>query len=331
MSVGLHVAGLLAIALLLTEQRPRSSVAHSDRRAEIVLVPAQARTDAIEPTAASSSVQSLEAMGDAESMAATASAAADSLAGEGSALPSGAIPPVIPGAALPQFDGVPLSDGSQVASVGSLAGGGRPIVLPTAHEAEILAEEAARPKELPPKGIPARLSVFGAAATGRSFVFVIDRSESMGSSRLGAIAAAARELANSIESLSTDQFVQVVAYNQAASVYARRELMPASDENKRELLQFVRRIASAGGTEHNFGLQAALRLRPEVIYLFTDGGDPVPNALQIRAIRDQAAGRTQIHCIHFGRGNEPPGDAEFLKRIAAENGGQYAYIDLNRR
>jgi Ca-activated chloride channel family protein len=67
-----------------------------------------------------------------------------------------------------------------------------------------------------------------------------------------------------------------------------------------------------------------------VIFLLTDGGDPVLHAGQLRQIREEAAGRTSIHCLHFGRG-EAGAEPGFLKRLAAENGGSYVYIDMNRR
>jgi hypothetical protein len=66
-----------------------------------------------------------------------------------------------------------------------------------------------------------------------------------------------------------------------------------------------------------------------VIFLLTDGGDPVLNGGQLQLIRERAAGRTSIHCLHFGRG---PADSagHFLAKLAAQNGGNYLYIDVNK-
>jgi len=72
----------------------------------------------------------------------------------------------------------------------------------------------------------------------------------------------------------------------------------------------------------------ALRLKPEVIFLFTDGGDPVLDPGQLRLIRETAAGRTSIHCLHFGRGPQHTADNS-LSRLAAQNHGSYVYIDVN--
>ena len=96
-------------------------------------------------------------------------------------------------------------------------------------EAAILAEDALIPREKVPTGPTAQLSLFGSpAAIGRSFVFVIDRSNSMGGDGLGAIQAAAKELAVHIDQLSAEQTFQVVAYNQSVAYLTDRELIPAT-------------------------------------------------------------------------------------------------------
>src|SRR5207253_7177085 len=93
-----------------------------------------------------------------------------------------------------------------------------------------------------------------------------------------------------------------VAYNQAVAYLTDRELIAATADNKRKLLNFIANLAAYGQTEHSRGLLAALRLKPEVIFLLTDGGDPPLDPGQLRLIREEAAPRTSIHCVHFGRG-----------------------------
>jgi Ca-activated chloride channel family protein len=95
-------------------------------------------------------------------------------------------------------------------------------------------------------------------------------------------------------------------------------------------VRFVADTAAYGQTEHLRGLLAALKLKPEVIFLLTDGGEPLLDGAQLRSIRELAGGRTSIHCLHFGRGRAPEGE-HFLQRLAAENRGSYVYIDMNRR
>ena len=241
-------------------------------------------------------------------------------------------PPLIAGIALPQLPGsLPVGEGLVIApQLGGPRGKPR-IPGSSLDEAAILAEDARIPREKIPTGPTAQLSLFGSAnAEGRSFVFVIDRSSSMGGEGLGAIQAAAKELAKRLDQLSDQQTFQVVAYNDTVAYLTQRELIPATAENKRKLINFIANLAAYGQTEHYRGVTAALRTKPEVIFLLTDGGDPVLDPGQLRLIRDEAAGRTSIHCLHFGRGPQSE-SKNFLARLAAENRGSYVYIDMNTR
>lgn len=241
-------------------------------------------------------------------------------------------PPLLAGISLPDVGGnLPIGDATIPAP--QLGGSRRQPRLPVnpLDESAILAEDALIPREKIPTGPTAQLSLFGSAnAEGRSFVFAIDHSNSMGGEGLGAIQAAAKELAAHINQLTDQQTFQVVAYNQAVAYFTDRELIAATAENKRKLVTFIANLAAYGQTEHSRGLIAALRLKPEVIFLLTDGGDPPLNAGQLKLIREQAAPRTAIHCLHFGRG-EQSGSTNFLARLAAENRGSYVYIDMNGR
>jgi von Willebrand factor type A domain len=241
-------------------------------------------------------------------------------------------PPLIPGISLPDFGGnLPIGDALIAAPQLGVPRGQPRLPVNPLDEAAILAEDALIPRERIPTGPTAQLSLFGSAdAEGRSFVFVIDHSNSMGGEGLGAIQAAAKELAVHINQLTDQQTFQVIAYNQAVAYFTDRELIPATAERKRKLVTFIANLAAYGQTEHSRGLLAALRLKPEVIFLLTDGGDPPLDAGQLRTIREQAAPRTAIHCLHFGRG--PQADSKnFLARLAAENRGSYVYIDMNGR
>ena len=225
-----------------------------------------------------------------------------------------------------------VAAGPQLLDIGSATqtgrGKGRMSGLSESDVAAILADEAARAKPAGPTGPKARLSLFGSAdAEGRSFVFLIDRSQSMGHRGLGAIDAAAKELAASIDRLGPEQKFQVIAYNQKADALGGREMLSATTDNKRRLIEFVQSIVAVGATEHELGLFAALRYKPDVIFLLTDAGDPVLKAGQLRGIREAAGGRTAIHCLHFGSG-PLAADENFMERLAAENGGSYVYIDM---
>lgn len=322
LSLALHLLVLIGGAFLVTAERPTAGIDQGDRAVGVVLAQrASERTDYFaEEDAAANARQAAAPAG------ATAGASA-----AGAALPVGP-PPVLPGISLPQLPGA-LPTGEGLVGVAAPGGPGKAArVLPGLGDAEILAADAAIPREVLPTGPTAQLALFGsAAAEGRSFVFVIDRSQSMGGSGLGALQAAAAELKAQLGKLTAEQTFQVVAYNQSSVYFTEGGLVPATNDNKRRLVKFVEDIAAYGQTEHTRGLLAALRLKPEVIFLLTDAGDPVMKPADIRLVRDASRGRTSIHCLHFGRGQEPAIGAEFMQRLAAENRGSYVYIDMNTR
>jgi hypothetical protein len=239
-------------------------------------------------------------------------------------------PPLVTGVSLPQLQGgFPAGNGFVVAPPATGPRGRVRLPVSPLDEAAILAEDALIPREKVATGPTAQLSLFGSSsAEGRSFVFAIDRSNSMGGDGLGALQAAAKELSAHLDRLSDGQTFQVVAYNEAVDYLTERELIPATGDNKRKLVSFIANLAAFGQTEHSRGLLDALRMKPEVIFLLTDGGDPALHPGQLQLIREQAAGRTSIHCIQFGRGPKTA-RGSFLARLAAENRGSYVYVDMN--
>src|SRR5690349_13896223 len=76
----------------------------------------------------------------------------------------------------------------------------RPKKIPSGIDVgSVVAEEQSRIRNSLPKGEPTSLSLFGGKSVkGRSFVFLIDRSKSM---RLGALAAAEKELISALSKL----------------------------------------------------------------------------------------------------------------------------------
>ena len=66
-----------------------------------------------------------------------------------------------------------------------------------------------------------------------------------------------------------------------------------------------------------------------VVQSIFEGGRLLSALRQDKLIREQAT-RTNIHCLHFGRGKlDKP--SRFLTRLAAENRGSYTYIDMRAR
>lgn len=241
-------------------------------------------------------------------------------------------PPPSSLAKLPQLPGPFAPSGEAIVLKPLSAGrGGRPVSLLTAADkAAILAEDAARPRAQAPTGPTAKLSLFGSAeAEGRSCVFLIDRSASMGGDGLGAIEAAAAELATSVASLAESHKFQVIAYNQKPLYLTGRELISATAGNKQQLIDFIKSLPAFGATEHEVGIFAALKLKPDAIFLLTDGGDPLLNAGQLKLIRAEAKG-TAFHSLHFGSGPRTE-ERSFLQTLAEYTGGSYLYVDMAER
>lgn len=321
LSVVVHLLTLVVLALIV-RVAPRRAPDEQDRRVGIVL----ARHNAD---------QSNDYFDDAESHSAAASST--TLAGENSAddfaaaLPE--LPPPVPGIQLPQrpSDWVGSSVSDHLVVSPQYSGKPRGPILPGVGDEQILAEDAAfrARQDKGPLGPPARVSLFGGSeAIGHRFVFVVDRSQSMGGEGLGAIFAAERELKAAVARLEPNHQFQIIAYHHSPVYVGQRKLLPATPENKQLLPEYFAGLATFGGTVHETALLAALRLKPDVVFLLTDGGDPPLNERQIAEITERAGGAVSIHCIQFGFG-APPGD-NFMTRLARQNRGSYGYVDMSQ-
>lgn len=213
----------------------------------------------------------------------------------------------------------------------SVRGRGRQPVLPGLDDAAILAEDAARRAAGKARGPTTRVSLFGSpAAQGRSFVFAVDRSKSMGGDGLNALAAAREQLVRALAALQPSHQFQIIAYNHTCTYFRGTRLVPANAENTAAVGPFIDGLADYGGTLHDMVVRAALAMEPEALFVLTDGGDPHLNDIQLRNIQKLAAGQTAIHSIQFGFGPLAEED-NFLMALARQNGGGYTYVDMARR
>jgi hypothetical protein len=229
----------------------------------------------------------------------------------------------LPGLALP----IGTPDDVVVHDVQLQRGSRRPI-LPGLDDAAILAEEAAVRAARAARGPTAQVSLFGSAdAEGRSFVFAIDRSKSMGGDGLNALAAARDELARALKQLNPKHRFQIIAYHHQAVYFTAPRLTDATPETLSKIPAFFDRLGAFGGTGHEMAVRAALGMEPDVVFLLTDGGDPPLNEIQLKNIRKLAEGLATIHCIQFGFG--PLDDEDnFMARLARQNGGSFTYVQM---
>ncbi len=180
-------------------------------------------------------------------------------------------------------------------------------------------------------GGKATVGVFGTKGEGYKFVYVFDRSGSMGGSGRNALEAAKAELLASLRALEQTHQFQIIFYNDRVSKFNPTgdpdRLVFATEQNKQAAARFLSTITADGGTQHEAALSAAIKLRPDVIFFLTDADDPKLYPAQLQRIHRMANGIT-INTIEFGYGPRVDDD-NFLVRLARENGGQHAYFDVS--
>lgn len=172
---------------------------------------------------------------------------------------------------------------------------------------------------------------FGIWDAGARFIYVIDCSGSMFS--YNAMQAAKNELLSSLANLRRSQQFQIVFYNldqqwMKAPGKVDFQYFAANESNRRLAAQFVATVQPEGGTQHLPALELALRLHPDVIFFLTDAGEPGMKPEEMEEIRAQNGGRTRIHCVQFGMNDNEA--AEFLRKLAAQNDGDFAYQNIKR-
>ncbi len=184
-------------------------------------------------------------------------------------------------------------------------------------------------------GGKATTGVFGVEGTGTKFVYVFDRSASMGDLEGRPLRAAQQQLLASLRQLGKTHQFQIVFYNEAPTVFNPNAPLPPrllfADEQMQQLAErYVGGIVAAGGTEHWEALKVALDMRPDVVFLLTDGTEhPItPGQLDQIRRRNRRQG-TQINAIEFGSGPRRS-SYNFLQRLAEQNHGNYVYVDVTQ-
>jgi von Willebrand factor type A domain len=185
-------------------------------------------------------------------------------------------------------------------------------------------------KKFDPQAGYAHTKLFGLEAQGDKFVYVFDRSGSMGDDGGKPLREAKKQLLASLNDLDESSQFYLIFYNDQPRLFdlgtSQGRLIFATASNKRQAEDFISNISAGGGTDHMAALTAALRLRPDVIFLLTDGeqkDDPSKDDLK-RIDRINGAG-TIINVIQFA---DTPRPASSLIELAHENRGQHVFVDV---
>ena len=178
-------------------------------------------------------------------------------------------------------------------------------------------------------GEKAHVSLFGVKAEGAKFVYVLDRS---GSTEGKLLAAAKAEILASIENIDDVHQFQLVVYNERPKVFnpagPNGQLAFGTDANRAEVKKFLGTIAADGGTDHTAALSLAIRMRPDVIFLLTDGDKPFVSARELARI-DRIGPGIVIHTIQFGDGPQRGGRG-WMGKLAQQTAGEYRYVDTTK-
>lgn len=163
------------------------------------------------------------------------------------------------------------------------------------------------------------VSFFGTASRGNRFVFIIDKSFSMSGNRL---AAAKAELCGTLRGLKpTDQFM-IYFFSDNAEPIPATTMLAGTPANIRRAIQWVQSRETDGGTNPKQALRWCFNLRPDTVWLLTDGRfNDDEGALDIIHGGNRQL-RARINTLAF----HDQGGAEILQRIARENDGHYRFI-----
>jgi len=159
-------------------------------------------------------------------------------------------------------------------------------------------------------------SFFGIRARGQFFIYVIDGSGSMIDENR--FPRATIELRRSVAALRAPQKFEVIFYDEEATPMPGGPMPRSVDFQSRNLLRsWLELMEPAGGTDPRPALRLALGMRPDAIFLLSDGAFPDRS---VEEIAQMNRWKIPIHCVDLSGGLA--GDQ--LRRIAQSSGGQYA-------
>ncbi len=216
----------------------------------------------------------------------------------------------------------------------NLPAGGRPlrdVGKPGADRP--ITSEPSFPEESAPWGEPAAVALFGSdPVVGRSFVFLIDGSASMGPAGLNILSEVRSQMHRILESLTEKQRVCCAVYRGGLDLDfpLGRHLIPLEPGPKAAYREWLDQIVAFGRTNHEAAIHAALDIGPEVIVVLSDAGDPgLTRAEQQHLISRAVESTCRIVCIEFGRGPLRETSSCF-QMLAKATGGTWRYVDVDK-
>jgi len=156
----------------------------------------------------------------------------------------------------------------------------------------------------------------GQPETG-NVVYVVDRSGSMTDS----LEIVKAELRRSISELDEGSQFHIVFFSSGPAVeMPTRRLVHATERNKQLAFEFIDPVVAAGGTDPAQAIERAFAVKPDVIYLLTDG--EFDRGIVDLVKQRNVGGKVKVYTIGF---LYYPNN-RVLRDIAEQNGGQYKFV-----
>lgn len=171
---------------------------------------------------------------------------------------------------------------------------------------------------------------FGLEASGNKFVFVVDCSMSMQGPRW---AAAAEELNAAIDRLDENQLFYVILFDGAVHRMFNHDdrqaaLFPATDQNKERFREWLATVRLGYETRPFLSVRSAVELRPDAVFLLSDGDFSDPTAEYLRKYNrpyDREGNPQHVVAVHTISFHSRLGQA-VMRRIARENNGKHLFV-----
>ncbi len=157
-----------------------------------------------------------------------------------------------------------------------------------------------------------------------------------------------------IQSLSPAVNFGIVRWSGGAYSW-KPQLVPATDENKKAAIDHIQNEVDykkarpnkgrPGGTRHDYALEEAFSLKPEVIYMITDGNatasqpnggglQPIPPEEIFKVMENGQKSlpkRARIHVIYYVTGKEKADERTMLMNLAARTSGKFNRVEAKGR
>ena len=164
------------------------------------------------------------------------------------------------------------------------------------------------------------VSFFGTKSKGARFVFVIDKSGSMGDKKK--FTKAKLELIKTLRALPKNSRFMIYFFDEGSEQMPVNNMMAAVPGNISWAEDWVKSVGIGGGTDPRQALKSGFSLKPDTLWLLTDGEFDNESAVlaQIRSANPKDRVRINTLAI-MDRGGE-----RVLKQIARENDGTYRFV-----